>query len=81
MQLSSFKVIDVFRDIKQMKWQWMEKLLASLICTCILNINCKQSIVWTPPVSVSLNKALTVASKQPLNNALRAFQFGGQTHC
>ena len=35
--------------------------------------------VRTPPVS--LNKALTVVSKQCLNNAQTAFQFGGQTRC
>ena len=35
--------------------------------------------VRTPPVSP--NRALTVVSKQPLNIALTAFQFGGQTRC
>ena len=58
-----------------------------LICTCILNMNCNQSLcnqsnkcsVRTPPVIP--NRALTVVSKQPLNNALTAFQFGGLTHC
>ena len=35
--------------------------------------------VRTPPVSP--NKALTVVSKQPLNTAQTAFQFGGQTRC
>ena len=33
--------------------------------------------VWTHPVSP--NRALTVVSKQPLNNAQTGFQFGGQT--
>ena len=59
----------------------MQKLLVSLIYMCILNINCKQRLlistkcsVRTPPVSP--NRALTVVSKQRLNNALTAFQFG-----
>ena len=35
--------------------------------------------VRTPPVSP--NRALTMVSKQGLNTALTAFQFGGQTRC
>ena len=50
------------------------------IHTCILNINCKQKCsVRTPPVS--LNRALTLVSKQRLNDALTGFQFGDQTRC